>query len=216
MLGTRIKEARKASGHSQEAFSKLLGISKRSLIHYEKGESEPTISVAKNIAKICTIDLTWLLTGEAINPKEETGLVEIPYFEEVYAAAGAGAINYTTAPKPMAFSTDFLTTLLGVHSFKNLHIINSIGNSMEPTIKEGEYLFVNPLENESNNLMDGGIYVISTPDGILVKRIHLNPFNGSFTLISDNKSVPAIEISANELDSCSIIGRVLGHFDKIA
>jgi phage repressor protein C with HTH and peptisase S24 domain len=64
-------------------------------------------------------------------------------------------------------------------------------------------------------MMDGGIYVISSEDGILVKRIHFDPFSKTMTLISDNQTVPPISITADQLESCRIIGRVVGHLDKI-
>ena len=148
--------------------------------------------------------------------KEDTqDIVSIPYFQDTYASAGHGAINYDEAPHPMSFDKNFLQRQFGIVAVRNLHIINAIGNSMEPTIKEGELLMINPFENESMHIKDGGIYVMSCNNSILVKRIKHNPISGNLTLISDNKEYDDIPVSKEEFESCHIIGRVVGHFDKI-
>lgn len=149
--------------------------------------------------------------------KEEKfqNIISIPYFQDTYAAAGHGAINYDEVPHPVSFDKSFLQKQFGIIAVKNIHIINAIGNSMEPTIREGELLMVNPFENENMNIKDGGIYIVSCNNSILVKRIKHNPINGKITLISDNKEYEDIHVSKEEFESCHIVGRVVGHFDKI-
>lgn len=147
--------------------------------------------------------------------ENSTEIISIPYLENTYAAAGYGAINYDEAPHPMSFDKNFLQSHFGLVSFTNLHIINAIGNSMEPTFKEGELLMINPFENENMYIKDGGIYVISCNSSVLVKRINHNPISGKVTLISDNKEYDDIPIEKDEFELCKIIGRVVGHFDKI-
>lgn len=149
------------------------------------------------------------------NTKEKEVLIKIPYFENTYASAGGGSLNYEEQSKPMAFSPAFLKSLLGISTFTNLHIINAIGNSMDPTIKEGELLFVNPFENESNNIKDGGVYVITFEDHVFVKRVDHNPITKDIRLISDNKDYSDIAIGGQEFDKCKIIGRVVGHFSSL-
>ncbi len=164
------------------------------------------------------INLNWLQNGEGnmfTNNKIEldsSDLVAIPYFADTYASAGGGAMNYEETKKPIAFDKSFLEKMLGITVFKNLHIINAIGNSMDPTIKEGELLFVNPFENESCQIKDGGIYVINCNNSTFVKRINHNPITGATLLKSDNTTYPDMEITGQEFESCIIIGRVVGHF----
>lgn len=147
--------------------------------------------------------------------KEDDNMVVIPYFENTYAAAGTGYINYDEAPTPMSFDKYFLKSFLGITNLLNLHVINSIGLSMEPTIKEGCKLFIFPFENESNQIKDGGIYVIWANDTVLVKRMSHNPITGSVVLKSDNKEYDDINISKEDFRSCKIIGRVVGQFSNL-
>jgi phage repressor protein C with HTH and peptisase S24 domain len=101
-------------------------------------------------------------------------MVYIPYFGNAFASAGDGAINYDEAPKVMAFDHEFLKARLGITSYKNLFIMNVIGNSMEPTLKSGELIFVNPIENEGF-IVTGGIYVVVLDGDCMIKRIKKDP-----------------------------------------
>lgn len=64
MIGDRIKEAREKAGYTQDEFCIKIDKSKRTLINYEKNESEPSVNIAILIAEICNIDKVWLLTGD--------------------------------------------------------------------------------------------------------------------------------------------------------
>jgi len=236
MFGERIKKARKNAGLSQEELAKKLKIGKRTLIDYEKDETEPKPSTLIKIAEICNTDAGWLLTGNKKIEKDENGNVmisgsalketlksvikntenkiDIPYYPETYAAAGAGAYNYEEAPKIISFTKKFLEELLELTNFTGLHIISAIGDSMSPTIESGDKLFILPFEIENHQIREGGIYIISCSNGVLVKRIYLNPFEGKISLKSDNPEIPDIVISGDELDGCKIIGRVVGSIKK--
>lgn len=145
---------------------------------------------------------------------EKSDIVSIPYFEDVYASAGGGIINYDDVPVIMDFSEDFLRTFLRISgSLLNIHIINARGNSMEPTIQSGELLFVNPTQNEGG-IICGCIYVVNFDGDIYVKRIEKDPINKSLTLFSDNQTYKPIVIADENLQHCQIIGRVVAHMKR--
>ena len=145
---------------------------------------------------------------------EKSDIVSIPYFEDVYASAGSGIINYDDVPVIMDFSEDFLRTFLRISgSLLNIHIINARGNSMEPTIQSGELLFVNPTQNEGG-IICGCIYVVNFDGDIYVKRIEKDPINKSLTLFSDNQTYKPIVIADENLQHCQIIGRVVAHMKR--
>ncbi|OCS32237.1 hypothetical protein AWR31_09880, partial [Campylobacter fetus subsp. venerealis] len=95
------------------------------------------------------------------NLKKSQDIINIPYFEDTYASAGSGIINYDETPIIMSFDINFLRVFLKITgSLNNLHIINAKGDSMEPTINGGELLYINPYENEQS-VISGCIYVIN-------------------------------------------------------
>ncbi len=232
-LGNRLKSARIALGMSQINFAKKLNITDKTLRNYENGNNI-TVEIVKKISEIANIDFNILLNGENntvinnnnsnlyvaepkpnYNAESNLELINISYFKDTYAAAGAGAINYETAPIVMSFDKEFLRVQLGITVFKHLHIIHAIGNSMHPTIQTGEMLFINPFENENFKIKDKDIYVISTPNGTLVKRIKIHPIKPIFVLVSDNPQDEDIILEGDDFNSCTVVGRVIGHFNKL-
>lgn len=149
------------------------------------------------------------------NLKKSQDIINIPYFEDTYASAGSGIINYDETPIIMSFDINFLRVFLKITgSLNNLHIINAKGDSMEPTINGGELLYINPYENEQS-VISGCIYVINYDGDIFVKRVDKNPVTKSLTLISDNPKYKPIKIEATDLINCKIIGRVVAHTSRI-
>ena len=63
-LGERIKFIQKASDKNQTDFAKSLGISKGSLILYQKNRRNPDSSLLKSFCEIYKVDPAWLLLGE--------------------------------------------------------------------------------------------------------------------------------------------------------
>lgn len=80
LIGERIRIAREKAGLTQEKLAKRLNIGKRTLINYENGRTEPTLSLLMKIANICNVDYNWLL---ALEKKEE--LIEVSYFPSLEA-----------------------------------------------------------------------------------------------------------------------------------
>lgn len=148
------------------------------------------------------------------NSQKDIKTISIPYFEDTYASAGGGMINYDEAPVIMDFDEDFLRMFLRISgSIKGIHIINARGDSMEPTITSGELLFINPMQNE-NGIISGCIYIINYDGDLYVKRIEKNPATKAITLFSDNKKYEPIIIQKQDLECCHIMGRVVSHMKK--
>ncbi|MBR8466362.1 LexA family transcriptional regulator [Campylobacter sp. faydin G-140] len=148
------------------------------------------------------------------NSHKQTNIISIPYFEDTYASAGNGVINYDEAPVIMDFDEEFLRMFLRISgNISNMHIINSRGDSMEPTITSGELLFINPMQNESG-LISGCIYIINYDGDIFVKRVEKNPVTKAITLFSDNEKYDPIIIEKHNLEHCYIIGRVVSHMKR--
>ena len=83
-------------------------------------------------------------------------------------------------------------------------IITARGDSMEPTIRDGDQILIDTSVSE---VRDNGIYCVVYGNMLLVKRVHPR-MNGSLQLISDNDVYPPEEVSAGDVPSLSIAGRV--------
>lgn len=230
----RFKEARSYTTLTQKELGEKLGFQWHKIKDIEAGKLKVTPDIAEYLENYYSISGWWLLTGKGemlinsnnsnlcvaepksnYNAESNLELINISYFKDTYAAAGAGAINYENAPIVMSFDKEFLRVQLGITVFKHLHIIHAIGNSMHPTIQTGEMLFVNPFENEDFKIRDKDIYIISTPNGTLVKRIKIHPIKPIYILVSDNPEDDDITLEGDDFKACTVIGRVVGHFNKL-
>jgi len=174
------------------------------------------------------VEYNWLLTGEGemykqtenrvqkarellnnIENNHKTDVINVPFYEDIYASAGAGAYNEELTPtQKLTFSENFLRNMLNIIDFAGLHIITAVGDSMQPTIFDGDKLFVLPLKD--HNINDGGVYVISTPFGVLVKRVYIYPVEQKIILHSDNPDIKDEVLEGEIMEKVKFIGRVVG------
>ena len=132
------------------------------------------------------------------------GMVEVAVLD-VNASAGHGALA-TSEDKETRFSFDErwlrrLTPAKGA----SLSVIRVIGDSMEPTLSDGDDVLVDASDHGSR--LRDGIYVVRVDDTLMVKRIALRPDSKFVSISSDNPAYP----TWNDVDRSSIhiAGRVL-------
>lgn len=149
-----------------------------------------------------------------IDNDEDGNIIAIPYYEDTYASAGYGVINYDEAPTTLKLSESFLRGFLNISGdLSQIHALNSRGDSMEPTITGGELLFVRAIQNELS-VVSGYVYTINYDGDTFVKRLEKNPVTKTITLFSDNEKYEPIVIKGQNLKSCNIVGRVVAHIKK--
>ena len=74
-LGERIKYLQKNSGKNQLEFAESLGVSKGSLILYQKNDRSPGSSFLRTLCELYRVNPTWLLLGEGDPVLGEEGKV---------------------------------------------------------------------------------------------------------------------------------------------
>ena len=119
----------------------------------------------------------------------EDGATDVPGVRsvrmiEMEAAAGGGAYNLDEAPVagPVWFRRDWIDSH-GMDPTQAV-VISVRGDSMEPTLPAGCKILVN---RQRRRRRVGNIYVITTPDGLIVKRLGRGE-GGGWLLVSDNDS----------------------------
>ncbi len=232
--GNQIKAIRIEKDISRVELADMIGVSIKTMYNYENEITKISSEDLQKISNILNYNFMSsnmssknnkyvkqsqnLSSNKPLNTpnlKMSQDIINIPYFEDTYASAGSGIINYDETPIVMSFDINFLRVFLKITgSLNNLHIINAKGDSMEPTINGGELLYINPYENEQS-VISGCIYVINYDGDIFVKRVDKNPVTKSLTLISDNPKYEPIKIEATDLINCKIIGRVVAHTSRI-
>ena len=180
------------------------------------GINQLTFATMKNRGKIpyeeilnfCAekkISINWLFYDQATRSLEaETEkYANVRYFGDIYASAGGGAFNYDAEHEFISLDPHMIGKLGGEREMKNIDSINVLGDSMEPTFKDGDIIFMNRTKDD---IRKGGVFVVSTPTGLFVKRLSLKS-DGMLDLISDNVHYSVESVDAGSVE---IVGKVVG------
>lgn len=134
-------------------------------------------------------------------------------FYDVSASAGYGEDIYTEQTTLFPVSKDVLSRI--GYAAKDLLVLKVQGDSMEPTLKDGDYIFM--LSPELRTPFVPRIYVIrDAVKGVKVKRLDTDKY-GNLIVQSDNPLYEKIVYSKDEVESglITIIGAVVGKISTI-
>jgi phage repressor protein C with HTH and peptisase S24 domain len=216
-INNRIIYARKLKGFKQKELANILKVSLPTMNHYESGKRAPNSKILSQIANTLGCDPGWLLTGEGQAEKKEVLLNEpisssalndfvlLPRYNIESSVGSVSVIHSEQIVDHLAFKASWVSKELGTDP-KNLLLINSIGDSMEPTFRSGDLLLV----DRKKALMKGdGIYLINFDDGLIVKRLEWM-MDGTVVIRGDNTSISREQkLTAIEMEKLHILGRVV-------
>ena len=175
-LGNRLKSAREGLGMSQLNFAEKLNITDKTLRNYEKGNNI-TVDIVKKISEITNIDFDFLLNGNNITVLNDNNY-NIDLLN-VRAGAGEGIYNYVIETvDTISLDKSFFRTPINTNKIKGICVD---GDSMEPTLRDGDYVLI----DENINFGTNGIYAIQYGGQILIKRLQFK-MDGTILIISDN------------------------------
>ncbi|HXH03651.1 MAG TPA: XRE family transcriptional regulator [Candidatus Competibacteraceae bacterium] len=205
-VGERIRRLR--GRQSRDQFASLLGVSRNTLMRYEQGERQPDADFLARLCRLCGADPGWLLLGrEAASTAERSGLREefalVPLYG-VEVSAGFGAtIDQEQPISRLAYRRDWLTEM-GLQP-ERVVTVQARGDSMEPTIGDGDLLLVDTRQRQ---LVNDAIYVIRQDQLLYVKRLQ-RLYDGAVRINSDNPAYAAEVVPKKDLAFLEVIGRVV-------
>lgn len=174
--------------------AKIWGVSTATVSLYLKKGGMPSIDKALAIANREGVSLDWLAYGE--EPLiTNSDLVPITKYDIKASASGASLVE-TEESSIVAVSRSWLR-VNGLLNNK-LCIITARGNSMEPSIHDGDELFLKIIQNSLDKPYDG-VFVINIDDLLKVKRLEYSFMLDGYRVISDNvdyieKFIPRSEV----------------------
>lgn len=124
---------------------------------------------------------------------------------DVQASAGPGATPGLEATLGhYGFDRAWLKRISGGKP-ENLSIVKVMGDSMSPTLVDGDDILVDRLDGGTR--VREGMYVLERDDALLVKRVGLGPAAGRLHITSDNPAYPSWpDCDAREV---RMVGRVV-------
>ncbi|OON34642.1 transcriptional regulator [Izhakiella australiensis] len=189
-LAERLKSARKEKSLSQKALGEIVGVSQAAIQKIEVGKARETTKLTE-LARALEVRPEWLSSGEGdmrqTEPSNirETRLkagvwedmehdqdeyVEIPLLN-VSLAAGDGSCELEESSEFGLVFRKYYLKKLGVPE-SSARVVRVIGQSMEPTLHDGDVVGVNMQET---TIRDGKTYAICQADLLRVKTLIATP-----------------------------------------
>lgn len=222
-LGARIGFCVDKIGKKGEAAASVR-VTPEQLNKWIKGTVKVPVEALRELSITSGVDFSWLATGQGVRPQgapvqmqrsvtaaeekglsetSDQGMIRLPVYREVRAAAGPGASPVSERVDSMiSLGTRFLRDQGAVP--ERCSVIWAHGDSMMPTIPDGSALIVDRSQIEVKN---GSIMVIGVGDDLLVKRIRR--LDGLIDLISDNQAYAPETLGPDTLQQLRVIGRVV-------
>lgn len=208
LLASRLKEIRrnyKSGEYTQDTFAEYLGIPIATYKSLEIGRAVFSIEKIDVLKEKVGVNPNWLLYGEGemFLEDDEKNLNSIPYYEDIKASAGFGAINGDVAePEFFLLPPKFLQNC----NRKTTEAINVSGDSMNPSLKDGDIMFIDKSDTEIRN---GEVYIVRVDDEVYVKRLFKVP--GKILARSDNAGFPEFTLDGN----FAVLGRVIYKMERV-
>lgn len=130
--------------------------------------------------------------------------VQIPRYEVAASAGGGTMIHSEQIVDHLSFKSDWVRNALGI-PVSALALINVTGDSMEPTLSEGDLILI---DMSHRGVKDNAVYVLQLNGTLLVKRIQ-HKLDGSVIVKSDNAIYEPELVGSEAVDFLNIIGRVV-------
>ena len=205
----RLKEVARECGGNR-ALCEKSGVSERTFANWLAGTAEPKIIGLAAIAKAGNVTIDWIVNGTL--PKQRLGshqkasedTVEIALLDNQLLSDEQPLSERLSIIGHVPFSAAFLKRMFEISQFDSLCVLQASGDSMKPTMSEGDIILV---DRGQNHLRDGVVAFVFD-DTVHIKRL-VNTLNG-IDVISDNKDLyPAYQIDGADKENLDVIGRVL-------
>ena len=194
-LSERIKFALTAAGEDQSSLSRKIGKTSVAVNNWCTGAVKSIRGdTLMKVARVLSVTPEWLATGKGVmnaTHQSETSSETYPRTpsEDDYAlipqystrgSCGSGALNdHVEVVGGLAFKRDWLKRF-GLKE-SNACVIYATGNSMSPTLEDGDVVLLDCSDKELRN---GKVYALCIDNEVRIKRVHIN--FSKVILVSDN------------------------------
>ena len=194
---------------TQKEAAAAIGRAPETLYNWRKGRM-PFFGDVARMAIEKGVRLDWIATGQGAmlagerDPALNAEYVFIPRYD-VRAGAGFGQPVLSEEINGfLAFRQDWIRQKLRRNP-ANLVVIEAFGDSMQPTISDGDVMLVDVSEDR---VRGSAIYIVGAGNEAVVKRVELR-LDGSLLVKSDNPSYETIILPRDDADELRVICKVV-------
>lgn len=210
--GTRIRKLMQEKGISTRTLGKAIGVSGASIVQWTNDKTKPRENALAGLAAYFGVTPGWLLFGDdaplAKSSIDDGEYLTIPVLDQ-HAGCGSMVLSQEMQVVKMIKVAKewFRQRASSFTSFKNLHIVVASGDSMAPTVNDGDIVIIDSSQKE---IRSDAVYSLCYGDSVYLKRVQRHP-NGHVLLISDNPRYSPMELG--DQDSLTVVGRVVLAFN---
>lgn len=202
-----IKKFREDRGLSQKELAEKAGVGNGTIGDIERGERKgklktlDKISIALKLTQDERNRLDNAFMGKDLKQKPNViiineELIQIPIIAK--ASAGNGYLNFEESTKTISIRKNGFD--------ENCYLIEVEGDSMEPLIRDGAYIVVDPRETE---IIDNKIYVVEFEEQAYIKKVIKNEQLKVIILKSINPEYDDIYIQEEKIEDFKVKGRAI-------
>ena len=211
-IGQRIKKLMEQKGLSTRKLGAAIGVSGVTVHQWVTDKAKPRETALANLSAYFGVPAGWILFGEdaplAGSSIDDGEFITIPLLSQCAGCGNMSLPQEMRGVQMLKIAREWFRQRAAFFtSFRNLHIVVAAGDSMEPTIKDGDFVII---DSGQKDLRADAIYSLYYGGGIYLKRVQRHP-NGHILLISDNARYSPMELS--EQDTINIVGRVVLAFN---
>ena len=182
---------------NQSILADALGITRQTVSNRIKNDSQVTVSELKRIEEYFNIAL-FNDISEGTNQ-----VIYIDYYSDVFASCGDGSIVFSNEKVKMPISISLINGFTGQKTYS---MINATGNSMTPTINDGDKLLIEHWNGEQ--IQDNKIYAFCFNQEFFIKRLSKNL--DEIIIKSDNSEYRVRTINGDTVRELVLVGKVIG------
>lgn len=187
-----LKDFRKSIGCSQEKLAEMCGVSRQTIINWEKNPDNIPYASAQFLMSLAD----GASTGDNTSPDGSIPLIPV----EVMAGYMKGEQNvqpyeYIMYQLPSFSDCDFLVTVSG--------------DSMTPRYNGGDIVACKKLSLQDIFFQWGRVYVVNTSQGALIKKVEQGSSAETITLVSENEAYGPFEIRRDMIYDIALVCGVI-------
>mgnify|MGYP001561535558 CR=1 FL=1 len=207
-LGTSLQAARKAKGLGRDALAKIMGVSRQTVDNWEKDKHRPTQKQIPKLTKALGLqpsDFNIYGSGGVMpaDPKKRPALVPlIDWTDLQFIRAGKLNMAGIRRSRLIEASPDISPEAVA---------LEVIDNSMEPTFRIGERIFICPAD--PGHLQEDDCVVARLDSGEHVLRHIVPRRSGAYDLVAENPDYRTLTVNA--ATHAEIVGVVVEHHRRL-
>lgn len=220
-LGERINWAMNQRQLERKDLAKKLRVSTMAIGDLINNKTKKPRNILE-LAEILGVDAKWLQSGEGELPEISTALSTSELIDTQHdgrhkhridyldVRAAAGLTGFENSDYPEVISSLYLTDegmlqIIGKKNANGICIVNVPTDSMDPTIRKGDIVFIDTKINAYNG---DGIYAFTIDGALFIKRVQ-KLVGGGYRLHSDNKDYDPQDITDEICQTAKFIGRFI-------